>query len=142
MKGIIFFGLAIITALAVVIGCKRAAPILPKRPLPPGTFQMQFTSKITGPVELVIDGVRIPVEQKKKKARRLTISGLSQGKRHYYISSHIDMIGPDMGEVEIGPETGVFQVHFTQRLKTATYDDARANAHKPEDIPGVKAVLE
>jgi len=129
-------------ALALMVGCKRATPILPKSPLPPGTFQMHFTSKVRGPVELVINGVRIPVEQKKKKAKLLTIGGLSQGKHSYFISSLVDVIGPDMGEVEIGPDIGVFQVHFAQRLKTVLYGDAQASAHTPEKISGITAVLE
>jgi len=129
-------------ALALAVDCKKARPILPKSPLPPGTFQIQFTSKVSGPVELALNGVRIPVEQKKKKAKRLTISGLSLGTHRYFIASQVDVIGPDVGEVEIGPDSGVFQVHFAQRLKVAAYTAAQAAAPRPESVSGVTAVLE
>jgi len=142
MKKYKIFGMAAAAALVLTAGCKKARPILPKSPLPPGTFQIQFTSKVSGPLELALNGVRIPVEQKKKKAKRLTISGLSQGVHRYFIASLVDVIGPDVGEVEIGPDAGVFQVHFSQRLKIVAYDLAQTAVPKPDGLPGVKAVLE
>jgi hypothetical protein len=136
-----FIGVLAIAALAAVAACKKVRPILPKTPVPPGTFQIRFTKKIRGPMDLVIDGVRIPVEQKTKKARTLTVSGLSEGKHQYHISCRREAVGPDVGEIEIVPSKGIFQVHFSQRLKTTIYtsDDTPPAA---EGIPGVKAVLE
>jgi len=141
MRVINFFGTIAAVILVTAVGCNRAKPILPKRPLPPGTFQMQFTNKVAGPVELLINGTRIPVEQKRKRGKRLTISGLSQGTHRYFIASHIEVIGPDMGEIEIGPDTGVFQVHFSQRLRSTTYG-AHRDSPTPASVPGLRAVLE
>lgn len=142
MSGTKIFGLMAAAALAVLVGCTSTVmPFLPQKPLPPGTLQMQFTRKVTGPIDLTIDGVRIPITQKKKKARVLTVSGLSQGKHNYFIASHADVIGPDFGEFEIGPTEGVFQVHFAQKLKAVLFE-GESIAPAAEGIPGVTAVLE
>ncbi|MDR0498741.1 MAG: hypothetical protein LBH03_03265 [Holophagales bacterium] len=143
MKGTKIFGLAALSALAVTVGCTMALlPFIPQKPLPPGTFQMQFTRKIVGPVDLTINGVRVPVTQKNKKAQVLIVSGLSQGKHTYFIASHLDIIGPDFGEFEMDSDKGVFQVHFAQKLKATLYDTGETLAPKPEGISGVTAVLE
>jgi len=137
------FGTAVAGILTAMLGCTATlTPFLPKKPLPPGTLQMQFTRKIAGPVDLTIDGVRVPVTQKNKKAQVLLVRGLSEGKHTYFIASHLDIIGPDFGEFEIGPDKGVFQVHFAQKLKAALYETGEIIAPKPEGIPGVTAVLE
>ena len=144
MSGTKYFGVMAGAALAVAVGCTTTAlrPFLPRKPLPPGTLQMQFTRKITGPVDLTIDGTRIPITQKNKKAQVLTVSGLSQGKHSYFIASHADVIGPDFGEFEVGPTEGVFQVHFAQKLKAVLFDTGEATAPSAEGLPGVTAVLE
>ena len=143
MSGTKYFGVMAGAALALAVGCTTAlTPILPQKPLPPGTLQMQFTRKITGPVDLTINGTRIPILQKNKKARKLTVSGLSQGTHNYFIASHTDVIGPDFGAFEIGTTEGIFQVHFAQRLKAVLFDTGEAIAPNAEGIPGVTAVLE
>jgi len=136
-------GVAATGILTVMLGCTATLmPFIPQKPLPPGTLQMQFTRKIVGPVDLTIDGVRVPVTQKRKRAQVLLVSGLSQGKHTYFIASHLDIIGPDFGEFEIGPDKGVFQVHFAQKLRAVLYETGETLAPKPEGIPGVTAVLE
>lgn len=129
------------TLMVLMFGCTGVRPILPRNTLPPGTLQIHFVKKISGPLDITIDGIRIPVKQKKKKAQLLTISGLSQGKHYYFFASHFDVIGPDYGEFEIGPDEGVFQIHFSNRLKAALIG-AGSSAPVPEGIPGVVAVLE
>jgi hypothetical protein len=141
MLGTKRFGIAVVVVLASMLGCKGVRPILPRKPLPPDTIQMHFIRKISGPLDITIDGVRIPVEQKKKKAQLLTIRGLSQGKHYYFISSPHDLIGPDLGDFEIGPDEGIFQIHFANRLKVALVE-AGAPAPEAEGIAGVTAVLE
>ena len=141
MKVTRWFAIAAIVAQALVVGCTGVRPILPRNTLPTGTLQMHFVKKISGPLDVTIDGVRIPVEQKKKKVQLLTISGLSQGKHYYFLASPQDVIGPDYGEFEIGPDEGVFQIHFANRLKTALVETG-TSAPVPEGIPGVTAVLE
>jgi len=134
--------LAALLPLLSLFGCKGAKPILPKRPLPSGTFQVRFTSKIRGPLELTINGSRVPVEQKKKKARTLTVSGLPVGTHRYFFFCPTEVIGPDLGEIEMGPDNGVFQVHFSQRLRMSHKDSIHVATPKATDTGGIVAVLE
>jgi hypothetical protein len=131
---------ALAVSAALAAGCRAARPILPRRPLPPGTFQARFTSRIRGPLELTIDGSRVPVEQKRKRARTLTVSGLAPGAHRYFFFCPAEAIGPDAGEFEIGPGPGVFQVHFSQRLRAAYAEPPQAPP-RPQ-AGGVAAVLE
>jgi hypothetical protein len=142
MRGAKIFGMLAAAVLATMIGCKGVKPILPRKKLPPGTFQMHFIRKIAGPVDLTINGVRIPIEQKKKKVQWLTVSGLSQGKHNYFITSHMEAIGPDYGDFEIGPDEGVFQVHFARKLKAAFYNTGGSVSPAAEGIPGVTAFMD
>jgi len=133
--------LAAAIALAAV-GCKGTKPILPKRPLPSGTFQLRFTKKIRGPLELTINGERVPVAQKKKKARTLTVTGLPVGTHRYFIYCPADVMGPDLGDVEMGPNAGVFQVHFSQRMRVAYREPSQETTPKTAGTGGIAAVLE
>jgi hypothetical protein len=136
------FGLAAAAAMVAMLGCKEVKPVLPKKPLATGTYQMHFTRKVLGPLDITIDGIRIPIEQKKKKGRTLTISGLSEGKHTYFLVAYREIIGPDLGEIEIGPTEGVFRVHFAKRLKLAFANPTLASVPTAPGIPGVTAVLE
>jgi len=91
-------------------------------------------------MELTIDGARVPIEQKSKKARTLTVSGLSQGTHKYFLFCPREVYGPDLGEMEVGPGAGVFQVHFSQRLKVAYADFPKPP--KTEGAGPIRAVLE
>jgi len=134
---------ALTAAIALAtVGCKGTKPILPKRPLPSGTFQVQFTKKIRGPLELTINGERVPVAQKKKKARTLTVTGLPVGAHRYFLYCPADVMGPDLGDIEMGPDAGVFQVHFSQRMRVAYRDPSHEAAQKAAGTGGIAAVLE
>jgi len=142
IKATSIFGLAAAMAVVAMLGCKELKPVTPKRPLAAGTLQMHFTRKVLGPLDITIDGIRVPIEQKKKKGRTLTISGLSEGKHTYFLVAYREIIGPDLGEFEIGPDGGVFQVHFAKRLKLAFANPTLASVPTAPGIPGVTAVLE
>jgi hypothetical protein len=144
MRCRLILGTAVLAAAAVAAGCAGARPILPRRPPPPGAFQVRFTSRIRGPLELTIDGARVPVEQRGRRARTLTVSGLSEGTHRYFFYCPAEVIGPDKGEFEVGPGAGVFQVHFSQKLRVAYRDAPAPGGAAPADAApgGVSAVLE
>jgi hypothetical protein len=99
---------------------------------------VRFTSRVRGPLELTINGSRVPVEQRAKRARTLTVSGLAPGTHRYFFYCPDEAIGPDLGEFEMGPDAGVFQVHFSQRLRVAYHEPA---APAPGGAPGGPAAV-
>lgn len=129
--------------LALGAGCARkTTPILPKKPVPAGTVEIQFTKKVLGPLDLTLDGTRIPVQQLAKKGgTHLVISGLAPGRHRFVLISPLDAFGPDQGEFELPEGRGHFQVFFSQHFNATLYG-------KPEELPpapglpGVKARLE
>jgi len=131
-------------ALLLVAGlaCKKATS-KPTKSVPAGTVLFQFTRKVQGPVELTLDGVRIPVEvaRKNKKARSLVITGLPAGKHRFFLYSPRDAFGPDQGEFEMTGAQGVFLVTFAQAFDAVLYGKADA-LPTAEGMPGVKARLE
>lgn len=135
--------LAVLACIAILsgIGCRKLKPFAPPRPLPPGTLMFHFTSKVQGPVDLAIDGTRIPVETAKKKAANLVISGLPIGKHRYFISSPKDAFGPDQGEVDMPADKGMFIVSFAQHFDAVLYGQSEPTP-PAEGMPGVKAHLE
>jgi len=142
MKGIP--GQALLAACVIIAGlaCRIPQPILPPRPLPPGTVMLQFTRKVAGTVELTVDGTRIPVEPSaKKKALRLEISGLAQGRHNLVLMSPLEAFGPDQLDVDLGPAAGAFQVIFAQQFQSVLYGSPEP-APAAAGLPGVKARLE
>lgn len=134
--------LAVVLMAMGAVACRLSTkPITPKRPVPPGSVMIYFNRKIRGPVELSIDGVRIPVTQTAKKPRQLVIAGLAPGKHRYFLSSPNDAFGPDQGEVEVSAEKGVFLVAFAQGYKAVLYGSADTLPPAP-GLPGVSARLE
>ncbi|MBP1627638.1 MAG: hypothetical protein H6Q00_2113 [Holophagaceae bacterium] len=133
-------GLAI---LALGAGCaKKTNPILPKKPVPAGTVEIQFTKKVQGPLDLTLDGTRIPVQQDEKKGGlRLVISGLTPGKHRFVLISPLDAFGPDQGEWELPQDKGLFQVFFSQHFNATLYGKPEVLPPAP-GLPGVKARLE
>jgi len=129
--------------LALVAGCaKKTNPILPKKPVPAGTVEIQFTKRVQGPLDLTLDGTRIPVEQGSSKGGlRLTISGLAPGKHRFVLISPLDAFGPDQGEWELPEGKGLFQVFFSQHFNATLYGKPEALPSAP-GLPGVKARLE
>ena len=126
------------------LGCSVKAlvpgPIRPKRPVPPGTLLVTFTKKVQGPLDLAIDGTRIPVQQEKKSGTQLVVTGLAPGKHTYFLTSPVDAFGFDQGTVEIRTDEGTFLPLFAQHFKATLYG-------KPEPtppaagLPGVTARL-
>jgi hypothetical protein len=127
--------------LATAFGCGKPRPIAPKRPVPAGSVLVQFNRKVTGPVELTIDGVRIPVDQKIKKGRHLTITGLAAGKHSYFLLSPREAFGPDQGDLVLPADKGIFVFTFSQSFNSVLYG-APAPIPVSEGLPGVRAVLE
>ncbi len=133
--------IAAFLALVAGTGCRKVQPFSPSRALPAGTLMFHFTQKVSGPVDLTIDGTRIPVEPAKKKVPNLVITGLPAGKHHYFISSPSDAFGPDQGDVELSPDKGTFLVNFSQHFKAVLYGEAPV-VPPAEGLPGVKARME
>jgi hypothetical protein len=137
---------AILVCLVVLSGISctgiRPEPLKPRKPLASGTLMFQFTKSVQGPVDLSIDGVRIPVEDTtKKSALRLVISGLAVGKHRYALTSARDAFGPGQGEFDMPGDKGVFVATYSQRLNSVLY--GKPEAMPPaEGLPGVKAKLE
>lgn len=125
-----------------LVACKRPIrPIEPKRPLPPGTITIFFNRKVKGPLDLTVDGVRIPVTVHSKKPQHLIIKGLAPGTHRYFLSSPNDAFGPDQGEVELKGDKGAFVVAFAQEFRAVLYGSADT-LPPAQGLPGVSADLE
>jgi hypothetical protein len=115
-------------------------PLTPSRPVPAGTAVFRFTSKVTGPVELMIDGTRIPVQQQPKGGTVLQVQGLSAGKHRYFITSQRETFSPDMGELDFPTDKGLYQVTLAQKVDSVLY--GKPDPLPPaEGLPGVTASL-
>ena len=132
-------------ALLAVLGCNRpkaihsvanAAPVK----VPGGTLTLAFTRKVLGPVELSLDGVRIPVTQSTKGGKTLSVTGIAPGRHRYFVQSNRDAFGPDQGELEMSDAQGVYYVLFAQRFEGVLYGNAEPTPPS-EGIPGVRAIL-
>ncbi len=132
---------AMVAGWAILTACSTKAPTLPTRKVPPGTVVFQFTQKVVGPMELALDGVRIPVQQKAKGGKHLVIRGLAPGRHRFFLSSAREAFGPDQLELELGPEAGLFRVLFSTRFDAVLYGTPEP-APAAEGMPGVQAVLE
>ncbi len=125
----------------VGLGCSKVRN-QPEPPLPEGTVVFAFNRKVRGPVELTLDGVRIPVEPtpKSKKARSLVVTGLASGSHRYFLASPRDAFGPDQGTFELAPGKGVRLFVFTQAFEAVLYGKPET-LPKAEGLPGVRASL-
>jgi hypothetical protein len=124
------------------LACAKPQPIVPAKPVPAGTVLLHFTKKVVGPVELTIDGSRIPVAKVgKKKCRHLEVTGLAQGKHRFVLLSPLEAFGPDQFDVELGAAQGEFKVLFAQELKSVLYGSPEPTP-AANGIPGVQARLE
>lgn len=128
-------------ALVAMTGCSKAKVFTPSRPLPAGTLLIHFTKPVDGPIDLLVDGVRIPVTAPRKKAHNLTISGLAAGNHRYFISSPREAFGPDHGDVTLPPDQGIFLVNFSQHFNAVLYGKPEPTPPAP-GLPGVTARLE
>ena len=142
MKGSLRLVLPAICIVLSGLACGKPQPIVPRRPVPAGTVLFQFTKKIIGPVELTIDGSRVPVAKAgKKKFRRLEVTGLALGRHRFVLLSPLEAFGPDQIEVELTPGRGEFKVLFAQELKSVLYGSPEPTP-AAGGIAGVQARLE
>jgi hypothetical protein len=129
----------VILAAATFLGCKKV-PLTPSHPVPAGEVVFRFTSAVKGPVELTVDGTRIPVQQLPKGAISLQVKGLAAGKHRFFLTSQREAFSPDMGELDMASDKGIYLVTLTQHLDAVLYG-------KPDPLPaaeglhGVTAVL-
>lgn len=131
-------------AALVMIGmanCQRGPATMPTKKVPAGEVHLAFTRKVKGPLDLSIDGVRIPVEQKRSAGKTLVVTGLKPGKHRFFLNSASDAFGPDQAEVELKEGTGTYLMLFSQSFKATLYGSREA-LPAAEGLPGVKARLE
>lgn len=129
----------VLLGAASFLGCSKV-PLTPGSPIPTGSVVFRFTKAVQGPVELTLDGARIPVQQLPKNARILQVKGLTPGKHRFFLTSQRETFSPDMGELDLPADKGVYQVTLTQRLDAVLYGkpDPLPTA---EGLPGVTATL-
>jgi hypothetical protein len=129
----------VLLGAATFLGCKKV-PLTPSRPIPAGSAVFRFTRKVMGPVELSVDGTRLPIQQLPKGAISLQVKGLSPGKHQYFLTSQRETFSPDMGELDFSADKGIYQVTLTQKLDAVLYGKPDP-LPAAEGIPGVTAVL-
>jgi hypothetical protein len=129
----------VLLGAATFLGCKKV-PLTPSHPVPSGSVVFRFTRKVTGPVELSIDGTRLPVQQLAKGATSLQVKGLSTGKHRYFLTSQRETFSPDSGELDLPADKGLYQVTLTQLLDSVLYGQPDP-LPAAEGLPGVTAVL-
>ena len=137
LKQVVLAGCVVIVA---GLACAKPRPITPKKPVPPGVVQFQFTKKVEGPIDLTIDGMRVNVDKTGKKCNQLTITGLSAGKHHLVLLSAADAFGPDQLDVDVSADKGYFKVMFAQQFNSVLYGKPEP-APAAMGLPGVKALL-
>ncbi len=120
-------------------GCRKV-PLTPSHPIPAGSVVFRFTRAVSGPVELTVDGARIPVQQLPKGATSLQLKGLATGKHRFFLTSQREAFSPDSGELDLSADKGLYLVTLTQRLDAVLYGkpDPLPTA---EGLPGLTAVL-
>lgn len=129
----------VLLGVASFVGCRKV-PLTPSSPIPSGTTVFRFTRAVRGPVELSLDGARIPVQQLPKGAKSLVVKGLAPGKHRFFLTSQRETFSPDQGELDMGTDKGIYQVTLTQKLESVLYGkpDPLPTA---EGLPGVTATL-
>ena len=129
----------VLLGVALSLGCRKV-PLTPKTPIPAGSVVFRFTRTVRGPVELTVDGTRIPVKQLPKGATSLVVKGLAPGKHRYFLTSPREAFSPDLGEVDLAADRGHYQVTLTQQLDSVLY--GKPDPLPPaEGLPGVTATL-
>jgi len=129
----------VMLSAATFLGCQKV-PLTPSHPVPAGEVVFRFTRTVMGPVELMVDDTRIPVQQLPKGAISLQLKGLAPGKHRFFLTSQRESFSPDMGELDLSGGNGVYLVTLTQHLDAVLYG-------KPDPLPaaeglkGVTAVL-
>lgn len=129
----------VLLGAASFLGCRKV-PLTPSSPIPAGSVVFRFTKAVRGPVELNLDGARIPVQQLPKGAIILQVKGLTPGKHRFFMTSQRETFSPDMGELDMPSDKGIYQVTLTQRLNSVLYGKPDP-LPAAEGLPGVTAVL-
>ena len=129
----------VILGAATFLGCGKV-PLIPRHPVPAGEVVFRFTSAVRGPVELTVDGTRIPVQQLPKGAISLQVKGLAPGKHRFFLTSQRETFSPDLCELDMPADKGIYQVTLTQRLDAVLYGKPDP-LPAAEGLPGVTAVL-
>lgn len=129
----------VLMATTLVLGCRKV-PLAPKSPIPAGSVVFRFTRAVRGPVELTVDGTRIPVQQSPKAATALVVKGLAPGKHRLFLTSQRETFSPDLAELDLPADRGLYQVTLTQKMDSVLYGkpDPLPTA---EGLPGVSATL-
>ncbi len=135
---------AVVPILALVgawslLGCRKV-PLTPSKPIPAGSVVFRFTRTVKGPVELSLDGARIPVQQLPKGATVLEVKGLAKGKHRFFLTSQREAFSPDSGELNMGADGGIYLVTLTQKLDSVLYGTPDP-LPPAEGLPGVTATL-
>jgi hypothetical protein len=143
MKAFLKLALPALAVLAATLACGKPKPIVPARPVPAGTALFLFTRKVEGPVDLTVDGTRVPVAKvgRKKKGKSLAVSGLAPGRHRFVLLSAQEAFGPDQLELDLGEARGEYRVVFVQDLKSVLYGKPEP-APVAAGLPGVQATLE
>lgn len=130
-------------AIVFLSACTNKAILKPSKPMPADTAVFQFTSKIEGPLELTLNGQRIAVEgtAKNKKARRLVVTGLTQGEHRFFLYSPKTAFGPDQGTFTLKEGQGHYQVLFARAFQSTLYGQAESLT-QAESTSNIKAHLE
>lgn len=129
----------VLASAATFPGCGKV-PLTPSHPIPVGEVVFRFTTKVQGPVELTVDGTRIPVQQAPKGAISLHVRGLAPGKHRFFLTSQRETFSPDMGELDMAADKGIYQVTLAQHLDAVLYGKPDP-LPAAEGLPGVSAVL-
>jgi hypothetical protein len=129
----------VLLGAATIPGCRKV-PLTPSHPVPAGEVVFRFTSAVRGPVEFTLDGTRIPVKQLPKGALSLQIKGLAPGKHRFFLTSQRETFSPDMGELDLSADKGIYQVTLTQHLEAVLYGKPDP-LPAAEGLPGVSATL-
>ena len=130
----------VLLGAGIGIGCNKM-PLTPRTPVPAGSVVFRFTRPVTGPLELTLDGARIPVKsQPKGKANSLVVKGLAPGKHRFFLTSQRETFSPDLGELDLPSDKGFYQITLTQQLNAVLY--GKPDQLPPaEGLPGVTATL-
>lgn len=130
----------VLLGAASYVGCNKVS-LTPSSPISAGSVVFRFTKSVRGPVELSLDGARIPVQQLPKGgARILQVKGLAPGKHRFFLTSQRETFSPDMGELDLPSDKGIYQITLTQSLDAVLY--GKPDPLPPaEGLPGVTAIL-
>jgi hypothetical protein len=121
------------------LGCRKM-PLTPSKPVPAGSVIFRFSRKVQGPVELTVDGARLAVQQLPKGAHSLMVQGIAPGKHKFFLTSQREAFNPDLGELDMPGDKGLYLITLVQPLDAVLY--GKPDVLPPaEGIPGVTAAL-